>query len=130
MNYFQRTFFVLPNLSNKCIVFSPEIFILLPVFDLTSVYVAGYRLAKQDSDISSPILYGLSNYSRYDYPSCIRPYSKANMFIETKVAAMKLQIIKIKSASSISRVLFKDIITLQIYLRLRNRLIFILSGNK
>jgi|GEM_PF-6616635 len=52
------------------------------------------------------------------------------MFIETKVAAMKLQIIKIKSASSISRVLFKDIITLQIYLRLRNRLIFILSGNK
>jgi len=53
--------------------------------------VPGCHLAIQDIDILSPKLCGLSNYSHYDYPSYILPYSKGNMFIETKVAAMKLQ---------------------------------------
>ena len=53
--------------------------------------VPGCPLTIQDNDILSPKLCGLSNYSHYEYPSCILPYSKGNMFIETKVAAMKLQ---------------------------------------
>lgn len=54
-------------------------------------FVAEYLLVKHDNDILSPKLYELTAYSHYGLSFDNRPYCKSIKFIETKVAAMKLQ---------------------------------------
>jgi len=50
-----------------------------------------YPLVALDIDISSPIQGVLTFYLRYGYLFDFQPYRKSMKFIETKVAAMKLQ---------------------------------------
>ena len=50
-----------------------------------------YRLAKQNNDISSPILNGNSNYLLNANSCGSLTYNKTKTFIETKVTAIKLQ---------------------------------------
>ena len=49
------------------------------------------RLSKHDNDISLPKLYDMLDYLLYVNSFDILPYCKSKTFIETKVAAMKLQ---------------------------------------
>ena len=58
---------------------------------LNHVCVFEHHLAAHDNDTWSPKLDELSYDLYYDSPSDIQPWGKARNFIETKVAAMKLQ---------------------------------------
>jgi hypothetical protein len=54
-------------------------------------FVAGYRLVKHDNDTSSPIPDERTSCLHYGLSFDNQPYCKSMNFIETKVAAMKLQ---------------------------------------
>jgi hypothetical protein len=54
-------------------------------------FAAGYRHVKHDNDTLSPIRDEQTSYLHYGLSFDNRPYCKTMKFIETKVAAMKLQ---------------------------------------